>query len=1019
MARIPDEEVARLKAEVSLERLVEARGVVLRRHGADLLGLCPFHEDREPSLVVSPVKNLWHCMGACQAGGSVIDWVMRAEGVSFRHAVELLRADVVPAGSGRPPKRTTTRRLSAPVVASAGDAELLGQVVGFYHEALLASPEAMVYLTRRRIDHPEAAERFRLGLSDRTLGYRLPAKNRKDGAELRSRLQALGILRPSGHEHFTGSLVIPVIDEHGTVTEVYGRKLRDDLKAVSPRHLYLPGRHRGVWNPEAVAASKEVILCEALIDALTLWCAGFRHVTSSYGVEGFTDDHLDAFRAHGVERVLIAYDRDPAGDRAAVALAGTLMGEGIECFRVLFPAGSDVNAYACQAASATEALGRAIRSAEWMGAGEKRRLHRAEPVAPPPPLVASSQAAKEEDAPEAAEVPSFAAGLPAAPPSPLAASPVPAAPAGPPAELVGDELRLAVGERRWRVRGLGKLSSFDLLRVNVMVSRVDAGDGAVFHIDTLDLYSARARVGFVKAAAAELGLSEELVKADLGRVLLACEEQADEAVRAAQAPREAVVVLSEAEEAAAMALLRDPKLVERVVADFGRVGIVGEATNALVGYLAAVSRKLDRPLAVIVQSTSAAGKSSLMEAVLAFVPEEERVKFSAMTGQSLFYMGEADLAHKVLAVVEEEGAERAAYALKLLQSEGELSIASTGKDTASGRLVTHTYRVEGPVAIFLTTTAIDVDEELLNRCVVLTVDEERDQTRAIHARQRAAQTLEGLLADVERAQVVKVHQNAQRLLRPVLVANPYAPRLTFADERTRSRRDHVKYLTLIRAIALLHQHQRPRKTVAHAGETVPYVEVTLADIALANRLAHEVLGRSLDELAPQTRRLLGHLDTLVATLAAAEGTARPEVRFTRRAVREHCGWSDFQVRTHLDRLVSLEYVLVHRGGRGQSFVYELLWDGAGTDGRPHLVGLIDVAALAQPPDPVATTGDPEGRNGGFEGPTSPQRGPIEGGSRPGQNGRGAAASRRSSNGNANGTAPGDEGSRSHARMGRV
>lgn len=96
------------------------------------------------------------------------------------------------------------------------------------------------------------------------------------------------------------------------------------------------------------------------------------------------------------------------------------------------------------------------------------------------------------------------------------------------------------------------------------------------------------------------------------------------------------------------------------------------------------------------------GKSSLLEAVLAFVPQEDRVSYSAMTGQSLYYLPEGDLAHRVLAIAEEEGAERAAYALKLLQSAGELSIASTGKDPATGRLVTHTYRVAGPVAILTT-----------------------------------------------------------------------------------------------------------------------------------------------------------------------------------------------------------------------------------------------------------------------------------------------------------------------------
>ena len=159
---------------------------------------------------------------------------------------------------------------------------------------------------------------------------------------------------------------------------------------------------------------------------------------------------------------------------------------------------------------------------------------------------------------------------------------------------------------------------------------------------------------------------------------------------------------------------------------------------------------LDRPLAVVIQSSSAAGKSSLMDAISALMPEEERVSYSAMTGQSLFYMGETNLQHKILAIVEEEGAERASYALKLLQSEGELTIASTGKDPQTGRLVTQEYKVTGPVMIFLTTTAIEVDEELLNRCLVLTVDEGREQTRAIHARQRAAQTLEGIAEGIER-----------------------------------------------------------------------------------------------------------------------------------------------------------------------------------------------------------------------------------------------------------------------------
>ena len=211
------------------------------------------------------------------------------------------------------------------------------------------------------------------------------------------------------------------------------------------------------------------------------------------------------------------------------------------------------------------------------------------------------------------------------------------------------------GERRYRIRGLNKNLSYELLKVNVLLSGKTPRGESAFHVDTLDLYSARQRSGFTKQAAEELGLKEEVIRRDLGRVLLKLEELQDEQIKQALQPKEEAVTISDEDQAQAMELLRDPRLLERIVEDFARCGVVGEETNKLVGYLGVVSRHLEAPLAVIVQSSSAAGKSSLMEAVLAFLPDEQRVQYSAMTGQSLFYMGESDLKHKVLAIVEEEG----------------------------------------------------------------------------------------------------------------------------------------------------------------------------------------------------------------------------------------------------------------------------------------------------------------------------------------------------------------------------
>lgn len=519
----------------------------------------------------------------------------------------------------------------------------------------------------------------------------------------------------------------------------------------------------------------------------------------------------------------------------------------------------------------------------------------------------------------------------------LSMSLLPALPASPSVVVGDDDVRFTRGPRQYRVRGLARNLSAESLKVTV---RVSAGEH--LHVDTLDLYQARARGAFIKAVSLELGAAESVIAGDVSALMLALEPLQEQAIRGALQPEsKEVPALSEADEAAGLALLRDPGLADRIVADVEAIGVVGEGTNALVGYLACVSRLLDRPLAILIQSTSAAGKSTLMDALLSLMPENERVHYSAMTGQSLFYIGEGDLKHKILAIAEEEGVRQAAYALKLLQSQGELTIASTGKDPTTGKLVTSEYRVEGPVMLCLTTTAIDIDEELLNRCLVLTINETAEQTAAIQARQRSSRTLAGLQANVRSGQVLSAHRAAQSLLRPLAVVNPFAESLTFASDRVRLRRDHVKYLALIDAIALLHQQQRPVHTLDVNGALVEYVEVTRGDIALANCLAHAVLGRSLDELPPQTRRVLSALDAWVSAQATAQGIVHAGVRFSRRDVRGHLGLSDTQLRVHLDRLVTLDYMAAHIGKQGQQYAYSLRFDGDAEREGPQLMGLSD------------------------------------------------------------------------------
>jgi len=674
MARCDDAEIQQLKSNISLLRLAEAQGHELKKEGNDYVMCCPFHEEETASMKITPSNNLFHCFG-CDEGGSVIDWVMKTQGVSFRHAVELLREDSSLVAKQSNAKTTTIRKLASPLSEDADTQTALQQVITFYHDTLKQSPEAQEYLKARGLDDVELIDHFKLGYANRSLGLHLPHKNRKAGAAMRRVLQEVGILRESGHEHFNGSLVIPVMSRDGrygdapgggastindqTIMEVYGRKLMGKrLRKGTPQHLYLPGPHKGVFNLDLLTGD-EVILCESLIDALTFWRWGFKHVTTTYGAGKFTCEHRQCFVDQGVKRVLIAYDRDDTGNAAAKKVAKELNKHGIDAYRILFPKGMDANEYALKMTPAQKSLALVIRKAEAMG----EIIH----------TIANPLAAKEAEQTLDVE-----------------ASPVPVLPAESlPIEVTENEITLTLGDRSYRVKGFNANLVTDSLKINLMALK-----GDTFHMDKLDLYVSKQRQVFINQASVELGVEPDVIKRDLGKVLLQLEalQQAKPAD-----DLKADDVISQTERDDALALLKDESLLSRILTDFNNAGVVGEESNKLVGYLACVSRLLAKPLAVMVQSSSAAGKSSLMDAILNLMPENERVQYSAMTGQSLFYMGETNLKNKILAISEEEGAHNASYALKLLQSEGEVTIASTGKDDNTGDLITKEYRVEGPV----------------------------------------------------------------------------------------------------------------------------------------------------------------------------------------------------------------------------------------------------------------------------------------------------------------------------------
>jgi DNA primase catalytic core len=865
---IEQSEIDRIKQSTDLPTLIRARGVSLKRKGKQLVGLCPFHDDHEPSLIVDPKKQLWNCLGACSEGGDVYRWVMKAEGVDFRTAHVRLSGEC----GLQPIKAAAESQVEA---ATAEDLIWLERAVEHYHRRLLETPAAQDYLRARGITAPEFAQTFRLGYADDSLLQVL-------SPEGTAALKRIGVLTDKGRELMPGCVIFPLVQAaSGQVVNLYGRHAGkpDQRSLPGAQHLYLPGVRRGVFNPQGARNAEEVIITESVIDAAAVWSAGLRNVIPAYGTNGLTDDLITHLQECRVKRVALMLDADDAGQHAAQLMQARLEAVNLSARSIELPVKD---------------------AAEFIAGGAGLEDLRA--------LITPS--AQAEAAPVASSFEKLSDGA----------------------------LRCEVHGREYRLRGLSAVG-LERLKVNLRLSV----NGA-FHLDTIDLYQARARATFAQTAAKLCRVDESQVGADLLRLIEPL-ETARLAMK--QAPDEPAP-MTPAEREAALQFLRAADLCERIAQDFKRCGLEGERTTVLTAYLAAISRKLPEPLGVLIVARSGAGKSALQDALCGFLPPEDLVRVTRLTGQALFYKDPDSLQHKLLAIAEEEGAQQAVYSLRTLASDQQLSIAATRTDPQTGKLHTEHYQVHGPVSIIITTTSPEAfDEETRSRFAPLTLDESVRQTRAILERQRRRYSLQGVLEQATAEQVRRLHHNAQRLLRPLRVVNPFHELLTYPDERLIHRREQQKYLALINAVALLHQHQREIKRAATDEIEIEYVEVTLADIALANELTQATLSRALDELAPPVRGMYQEIRRLCEQRARELNCEPDGVQLSRREIRDATGWSDWQVRIYCQQLLDLEYLYAVSGANGKRFLYELAWYSPEEEKRPLLRGLVDVEQLRQ------------------------------------------------------------------------
>jgi len=642
---------------------------------------------------------------------------------------------------------------------------------------------------------------------------------------------------------------------------------------------HLPDRPLALWNDRNAGSFTSLYVVDSVIDAMSLQMCGLPNVVSVQCPSELRPCDATAFSRLGIDQLTLIPGAGSA-DGSPLGLLAESLNTKIHTRTVVFPDGHTPNSLLCERG----------------------------------PQAVVDLLAKPDGGAVVTEDPRSSAG-----PSPAGSA--------------GGDFKVTYSGRAFHILGLERGAR--KLKATVRVEH-----GGRLHVDTLDFYNARARRVLCQDLARIFDRSPYEMEGDVARLITACENWQPPAPGTGI---DGAAAISEEDEKEAREFGRSPDLIEKIIVDFESCGLVGERHNKLLCYLAAVSRKMDEPLSVLILSSSGSGKSTLQDTTLRFCPPEDVIKLTSLTGKALFYKDEMSLKHKVLALEEEAGADEASYAIRNLISAGELVIETTVRDGTTGRLTSVPNRVQGPTAVFYTVTDPQVDPETRSRFFVLGIDESRDQTRAILERQRQRQKNGGLLADHLREEALCRHRNFQRLLQPLVVVNPFAEQLTYGDHRLQARRDQPKYLNLIRAIAFLRQMSKAVKSwQTDNGDAIPYIEVDLADVRTGNELATAVLGTTLDELSSPSRDLLRLLEEMVtATLdnLGADALDRSAVAFTRRQIREFTGWSNYRVHTHLRELVDLEYVTIESGRNGMPFRYRLPYDGEGKNGERFLLGL--------------------------------------------------------------------------------
>ena len=690
---------------------------------------------------------------------------------------------------------------------------VLTKVISYFKVSISRTKKAVDYLQGRSINYQQHEAGYNSG------GLHGESKNH----HLVASMEKYGLLKPrpaGGYSVWAKDCVIfPLKNKDNKIVSLYGRSI---INNDDSRHFYLQNRE-GLYPGYPKAATTKLIITESVIDAASLLqqkaITDQYEILSLYGTNGLTQEHLQAIVSlQDLREIIFMLNGDDAGRAAVQKHYSVLMSvlPGIIITNVELPEGEDVNSL-LQTHDDPAVLADLI---------EQRKSIIQTPVNNIFLSIENKNPAQQVTHPALSNRNKLNTANTEL--------------------LLYDDAELYI-----EILGGIKITGLDRMKVTLKILHKETAQLPIWH--SLDLYQHDKREQLISHIADAFDISTTVINNTIAELIRALEDYRLQKIESLQKKPEEKPEMTAAQRQAAINELQKPNLLQRTSEIIALSGIVGETINSLIAYLVYSTRKQPIPLHVMFLGSSGSGKTYLQEKIAELIPEEEKIEITQITENALYYFKQHELQNKLILIEDLDGALTVFYPLRELQTKRRISKTVTLKDS-KGNLKTITLTVEGPVCVSGCTTKEKIYEDNANRCLLLYIDQSKEQDKRIT--QYQTQSAAGEINKESEQRYKELFKNMQRILQPVRVINPYAKHIELPEQVFKPRRTMTLLLGFIEAVTFYHQYQRE---VKRDENNQPYITTTIADIEAAFTLLKEVLFSKSDELTNATRHFLENL----------------------------------------------------------------------------------------------------------------------------------------------------------------